>query len=189
MEIKTYLYANESGVEKNAHFCMNVDFLILNYRITQMYVPRDSEPCRETWTWAHVGFWTWVLTTMAHFLTLAAVWNLTQNPESQTEDPAQGVAVPNPVPGQASCHCAPTVFHPASPLSPPEFCMSKTHRTLSRQTLTSTKGASLETSGSVWNLPLRWWLKWGIPSISHATHFTECASLVSTDKAHSQKLW
>ena len=23
-------------------------FLILNYRITQMYVPRDSEPCRET---------------------------------------------------------------------------------------------------------------------------------------------
>lgn len=48
MEIKTYLYANESGVEKNAHFCMNVDFLILNYRITQMYVPRDSEPCRET---------------------------------------------------------------------------------------------------------------------------------------------
>ena len=90
MEIKIYLYANKSGIEKYAYFCMKMDFLTLNYRIRQ--ITKQQRTMEGGLNLGPRGSRPWVLTTTARFLTTAAAWDLAQGTKSQTKDRAQGVA-------------------------------------------------------------------------------------------------
>lgn len=90
MEIKIYLYVNKCSIEKYAYFCMKVDFLTLNYKIRQ--ITKQQRTMEGGLNLGPRGSRPWVLTTSAHFLTTAAVWDLAQGTKSQTKDHAQGVA-------------------------------------------------------------------------------------------------